>query len=112
MNVVNMVTGLMLISYGIMRVMTMAVTHAMISNIVHPSIASKAFNNYLLERNVIRSPALFEAIRVHGLISYQRELMNQYVLEELISVVMHPSRIRKQMDQYDDIEDFFDAIGC
>jgi hypothetical protein len=80
--------------------------------IVHPSIASKAFNNYLLERNVIKSPALFEAIRVHGLISYQRQLMNHYVLEELISVVMHPSRIKKQMDQYDDIEDFFDAIGC
>jgi len=41
-----------------------------------------------------------------------KQLMKESIHNELIAVMMHPSRLQKQLDQYDDIEAFFDAIGC
>ncbi|KAE9105356.1 hypothetical protein PF007_g13463 [Phytophthora fragariae] len=34
------------------------------------------------------------------------------IAEELIANVMHPCRIQNQMNQFDDIEQFFTAMGC
>ncbi|GMF35595.1 unnamed protein product [Phytophthora lilii] len=42
----------------------------------------------------------------------QKRLFREYIAEELIASAMHPSRIQKQLDGYDDIEDFFESMGC
>ncbi|GMF24301.1 unnamed protein product [Phytophthora lilii] len=42
----------------------------------------------------------------------QRRFFKKHIKEELIAGAMHPIRIQKQLDQFDDIEDFFEAIGC
>jgi hypothetical protein len=34
------------------------------------------------------------------------------ITKELIAVAMHPCRIQAQLNQYDDIESFFTAMGC
>ncbi|GMF27134.1 unnamed protein product [Phytophthora lilii] len=38
--------------------------------------------------------------------------LNAYIKEELVAEAMHPNRIQKQLDHYENIEDFFEAIGC
>jgi hypothetical protein len=42
----------------------------------------------------------------------QRRLFRDSIHQDLIVAAMHPNRIQKQLDQFDDIEDFFNAIGC
>ncbi|GMF37327.1 unnamed protein product [Phytophthora lilii] len=41
-----------------------------------------------------------------------QRLFREQIFEELIATVMHPSRMMKQMQQFDDIEDFFESMGC
>jgi len=42
----------------------------------------------------------------------QRRLFRDSIHQDLIAAAMHPNRIKKQLDQFDDIEDFFETIGC
>ncbi|DAC81613.1 TPA_asm: hypothetical protein [Phytophthora water mold MELD virus] len=41
-----------------------------------------------------------------------KRLFRSQIAEELIATVMHPCRIQNQMNQFDDIEQFFTAMGC
>jgi hypothetical protein len=42
----------------------------------------------------------------------QRRFFRDNIHQDLITAAMHPNRIQKQIDQFDDIEAYFDAIGC
>ncbi|KAE9078444.1 hypothetical protein PF007_g23862 [Phytophthora fragariae] len=43
--------------------------------------------------------------------NHHKHFRNQ-IAEELIANVMHPCRIQQQMNQFDDIEQFFTPMGC
>lgn len=40
-----------------------------------------------------------------------KHYFKQNVFEELIATVMHPDRIHKQNQQFDDLEDYFQSFG-
>jgi hypothetical protein len=42
----------------------------------------------------------------------QRRIFKYTIHQDLIAAAMHPNRIQKQLEQFDDIEAYFDAIGC
>ncbi|GMF33089.1 unnamed protein product [Phytophthora lilii] len=41
-----------------------------------------------------------------------KKIFREQICEEIIASAMHPSRMMKQMQQFDDIEDFFESMGC
>ena len=44
--------------------------------------------------------------------AYIKHHFKNQITKELIASAMKPSRIEAQMNQFDNIEDFFEAIGC
>ncbi|GMF38046.1 unnamed protein product [Phytophthora lilii] len=40
------------------------------------------------------------------------EIFTSQITEELIAKAMHPSRLMKQLNNFDNIEDFFESMGC
>ena len=44
--------------------------------------------------------------------SQHEDTMRNTVHEDLIATVMHPCRIQAQMEQFDDIESYFEMMGC
>jgi hypothetical protein len=55
---------------------------------------------------------LLDEIIVKATMFKQRRIFKYTIHQDLIVAAMHPNRIQKQLDQFDDIEAYFDAIGC
>ncbi|GMF63758.1 unnamed protein product [Phytophthora fragariaefolia] len=41
-----------------------------------------------------------------------KKIFSLQIAEELIASAMHPSRIQKQLNNFNDIEKFFESMGC
>jgi hypothetical protein len=55
---------------------------------------------------------LIDDITNQAMMFKQRRFFKEAIHKDLITAAMHLNRIQKQIDQFDDIEDFFKAIGC
>ena len=58
----------------------------------------------------------YEDMRVRHLIKwgkrYHQHVFKTQISKELVATVMHPCRIQAQMEQFDDIESYFEMMGC
>lgn len=72
--------------------------------------------SYTFKRNPEHQSFRDESNRSEKVINRFRERQRKYfksnIEEELIASAMKPCRIEAQMNQFDNIEDFFEAIGC
>jgi hypothetical protein len=70
------------------------------------------FSRYVKELTDHCRIGLMSDIKNQAMVFQQRMLMKGTILNDLIAIIMHPSRIQKQLEMFDDIEDYFESIGC